>query len=191
LVSRPRTFTRPFTPPRQEAVAGSDLAARNVLVGCCACSMLPGPQITLARLDFIDAKPRPLTNFEVLELDRPALERAVLGGKIEIAAAWLENLQSSELSAAALTRWRRQLWLCANQPLLQKRNTALGDLHELPCTTSTRLHGISCFSGKNPDENRTFAIESARLKRCAAWWHRASRRPFFLTWFTGRFRAKA
>jgi DNA-binding transcriptional LysR family regulator len=74
----------------------------------------------------------PLTNLEVLELERPALERALLSGKLDIGVAWLENLESTALTTAPLTRSRRQLWLCANHPLLQKRGIALKDVRELP-----------------------------------------------------------
>jgi DNA-binding transcriptional LysR family regulator len=69
---------------------------------------------------------------EVVELERPALERALLRGAVDIGAAWLQNLESKELATATLTRSRRQLWLCANHPLLEKRSIELTDLHRLP-----------------------------------------------------------
>jgi DNA-binding transcriptional LysR family regulator len=75
----------------------------------------------------------PLVNLEVVELERPALERALLKGEVDIGAAWLENLESTAaLATAALTRSRRQLWLCANHPLLEKRGITLTDLRGLP-----------------------------------------------------------
>jgi len=74
----------------------------------------------------------PLVELEVLELARPALERALLTEKVDIGVAWLENLESTALTTAPLTRSRRQLWLCANHPLLQKRGIVLKDVCELP-----------------------------------------------------------
>jgi len=74
----------------------------------------------------------PFVELEVLELERPVLERALLDGKVDIGVAWLENLKSPRLSSTPLTRSRRQLWLCADHPLLQKRHISLSDVQQFP-----------------------------------------------------------
>jgi DNA-binding transcriptional LysR family regulator len=80
---------------------------------------------------FVQAYPQ--VDLQVVELQRPALEQALLRGKVDIGIAWLANLESiAKFATAPLTRSRRQLWLCANHPLLQKRSIAMADVHQLP-----------------------------------------------------------
>ena len=75
----------------------------------------------------------PQVDLEVVELERPALQRALLHGKVDLGVGWLESFESiAGLSTATLTRSRRQLWLCANHPLLQKRGIRLADIQPLP-----------------------------------------------------------
>jgi len=93
-------------------------------------SML-GSYIVPAIARFLQAYPH--VYLEVVELERPALERALLRGKVDIGVGWLESLESTAgLTAASLTRSRRQLWLCANHPLLKKRGIRLADVQRLP-----------------------------------------------------------
>src|SRR6478609_9530153 len=89
-----------------------------------------GSYIVPAIARFVQTYPQ--VDLQVLELERPALEKALLDGKIDVGVAWLENLESPKLTAVPLTRSRRQLWLCANHPLLQKRNITLRDIQPLP-----------------------------------------------------------
>lgn len=90
-----------------------------------------GSYIVPAIARFVQAYP--LVELEVVELERAPLARALLRGKADIGVGWLENLASVPgLAAVPLTRSRRQLWLCANHPLLKKRGLGLADIHELP-----------------------------------------------------------
>lgn len=75
----------------------------------------------------------PQIDLQVLELERPALEKGLLRGQVDIGIAWLANLEMpTKFSTLPLTRSRRQLWLCANHPLLSKRSIALTDIQQLP-----------------------------------------------------------
>lgn len=93
-------------------------------------SML-GSYVVPAMARFLGAYPQ--VELDVVELDRPALERAVRRSEVEVGVVWLANLESAEtLAAVPLTRSRRQLWLCTNHPLLSKREIALADIRDLP-----------------------------------------------------------
>lgn len=93
-------------------------------------SML-GNYVVPAIARFVRAYPQ--VDLQVVELERPALEQALLGGEVDIGFAWLANLEAPQAFATLpLTRSRRQLWLCANHPLLQKRSIAMADIHQLP-----------------------------------------------------------
>jgi len=93
-------------------------------------SML-GSYLVPAIARFVEAYPQ--VELEVVELDRPALERALVRGKVDVGVGWLESLESiTGLSAAPLTRSRRQLWLCANHSLLKKRGIRMADIQPLP-----------------------------------------------------------
>lgn len=75
----------------------------------------------------------PQIDLEVIELDRASLEQALLRGDVDVGIAWLANLKEpNEFETIPLTRQRRQLWLCSNHTLLQKRSIALADICELP-----------------------------------------------------------
>jgi DNA-binding transcriptional LysR family regulator len=75
----------------------------------------------------------PQIDLEVVELDGPALQRALGRGKIDVGVSWLESLErSGTLTTVSLTRSRRQLWLCANHPLLRRRGIRLADVRALP-----------------------------------------------------------
>ncbi|XAH25406.1 LysR substrate-binding domain-containing protein [Xylophilus sp. GW821-FHT01B05] len=75
----------------------------------------------------------PQIEVEVIELERPALESALLRGEVDIGVLWLINLdEPGAFGTVPLTRSRRQLWLPASHPLLNKRNISLSDIRELP-----------------------------------------------------------
>ncbi len=79
------------------------------------------------------AKAYPHIELEIKELERPALEAALLRGEVDVGAAWLVNLDApEEFGMVTLTRNRRQLWLPASHPLLEKRSIALADVAPLP-----------------------------------------------------------
>lgn len=75
----------------------------------------------------------PDIDLTVHEQDRATVESNVARGKADIGVVWLNGLQNSrELDAVALTRSRRQLWLCAAHPLLKRRHVSLQDVAEQP-----------------------------------------------------------
>jgi len=93
-------------------------------------SML-GSYVVPAIARFLAAYPQ--VDLQVVELERPALERAILRNEVDIGVAWLANLEAlGEFATVPLTRSRRQLWLCANHTLLQRRSIAMADIHLLP-----------------------------------------------------------
>ena len=90
-----------------------------------------GSYVVPALARFMRAYPQ--IDVEVFELERSALETAILEGTVDIGVLWLINLDKPELfNTVPLTRSRRQLWLPASHPLLNKRNIALSDVSELP-----------------------------------------------------------
>lgn len=75
----------------------------------------------------------PQIEVQVVELERPVLESALLRAEVDIGVLWLINLdQPDAFNTVPLTRSRRQLWLPASHPLLTKRNISLADISELP-----------------------------------------------------------
>lgn len=80
---------------------------------------------------FLSAYPQ--IEVEVIELERPLLESALLRAEVDIGVLWLINLdQPAAFNTVPLTRSRRQLWLPASHPLLNKRNVSLSDISALP-----------------------------------------------------------
>lgn len=78
-------------------------------------------------------KAYPQIELELIELERPMLEKALLCGDVDMGFVWLSNLaKSAELDTVPLTRSRRQLWLPAAHPLLKKRSIALAEVAKLP-----------------------------------------------------------
>jgi DNA-binding transcriptional LysR family regulator len=75
----------------------------------------------------------PQIELELVEFTRAELEVALYRHAVDIGILWLANLEEPEkFGTAPLTRSRRQLWLSASHPLLQKQSIALSDLVELP-----------------------------------------------------------
>lgn len=75
----------------------------------------------------------PQIEVDVIEMDRPVLETALLRAEVDMGVLWLVNLDQPEaFNTVPLTRSRRQLWLPASHPLLKKRNISLSDISELP-----------------------------------------------------------
>ena len=69
----------------------------------------------------------------VEEHDRITVESNVARRKADVGVVWLQSLQSNrDLDAVALTRSRRQLWLCAAHPLLKRRHVSLQDVAAEP-----------------------------------------------------------
>lgn len=75
----------------------------------------------------------PQVELEVIEMDRPVLEAALLRAEVDIGVLWLINLdQPAAFNTVPLTRSRRQLWVSDSHSLLNKRNISLSDISELP-----------------------------------------------------------
>jgi DNA-binding transcriptional LysR family regulator len=90
-----------------------------------------GSYVVPAIAQFASAYPQ--IEVEVVELERPALEAALLSGQVDIGVLWLVNIDKpQDFHSLPLTRSRRQLWLSASHPLLKKRNISLSDINELP-----------------------------------------------------------
>ncbi len=76
---------------------------------------------------------QPHIELTVTECSRIELEERVATGKSDIGMIWLNSLENiTELDAIGLIRSRRQLWLCADHPLLKRRQISLNDVAELP-----------------------------------------------------------
>jgi DNA-binding transcriptional LysR family regulator len=106
---------------RDPGLVEEDLAG-TVLLG--TTHSVLGSYLVPALARFVRAYPR--VDLQILEFRRPALERALRAGELDVGAAWLDNVEStSVLSRATLARSRRQLWTCANHPLLERREVTL------------------------------------------------------------------
>lgn len=69
----------------------------------------------------------------VQEQDRASIESDLVKRKADVGVVWLNSLQNNrDLDAVALTRSRRQLWLCAAHPLLKRRHVSLEDVAAQP-----------------------------------------------------------
>jgi DNA-binding transcriptional LysR family regulator len=115
------------------AVHDPGLMRQNVAgtVRLAATHSMLGAYVVPAIARFVQAYPQ--VDLQVIELQRPELEDGIVRGEVDVGFAWLANLEQVErLATVPLTRSRRQLWLCANHPLLQKRSIALADVQPLP-----------------------------------------------------------
>jgi len=75
----------------------------------------------------------PDIDLDLLDMDRPAIERAVLAGEIELGIALLSNLERPQRFVRhTLMRSRRQLWTSANHPLLAIERPSLRDIAAYP-----------------------------------------------------------
>ena len=67
------------------------------------------------------------------ESNTAAMETSVVRGETDICIVWLNSLQNNhDLDAVALTRSRRQLWLCSTHELLNRRHVSIKDVAPLP-----------------------------------------------------------
>lgn len=75
----------------------------------------------------------PDIELDLLDMDRPDIERAVLVGEIEFGIALLSNLEKPQrFQRHTLMRSRRQLWTSASHPLLEVERASLRDIAAYP-----------------------------------------------------------
>ena len=75
----------------------------------------------------------PDIELDLLDRDRPEIEKAVLSGDIELGIALLSNLERPQRFARhTLIRSRRQLWTSATHPLLATERPSLRDIAAYP-----------------------------------------------------------
>ncbi|TPQ44125.1 LysR substrate-binding domain-containing protein [Cupriavidus pinatubonensis] len=75
----------------------------------------------------------PDIELDLLDMDRPEIEKAVLSGDIELGIALLSNLERPQrFSRHTLVRSRRQLWTSATHPLLAIDRPSLRDIAAHP-----------------------------------------------------------
>jgi DNA-binding transcriptional LysR family regulator len=76
---------------------------------------------------------QPAIDLTVEECSRIELEERLVAGQADLGMVWLNSLENiTALDAVALTRSRRQLWLCSDHPLLQRRHVSLHDVAREP-----------------------------------------------------------
>jgi DNA-binding transcriptional LysR family regulator len=76
---------------------------------------------------------QPSIDLVVTECSRIELEQRLAAGEADVGMVWLNSLENiTELDAIGLSRSRRQLWLCADHPLLKRRQVSLRDVAQLP-----------------------------------------------------------
>lgn len=90
-----------------------------------------GSYVVPAIARFVKAYPG--VDVALTEKARPRAELALRRGLADVGLLWLDNVDDEDgLQSLALTRSRRQLWLPASHPLLDRRAIALKDIADLP-----------------------------------------------------------
>ncbi|WP_439672036.1 DNA-binding transcriptional regulator, LysR family [Cupriavidus necator] len=75
----------------------------------------------------------PDIELDLLDMNRPDIERAVLAGEIELGIALLSNLERPQrFQRHTLMRSRRQLWTSSSHPLLAVERPSLRDIAAYP-----------------------------------------------------------
>ncbi|MBP0595281.1 LysR family transcriptional regulator [Paraburkholderia sp. LEh10] len=75
----------------------------------------------------------PLIEFDLRDMERPDIERAVLDGDVEIGVVLLSNVEKlSRFGSQVLIRSRRQLWVAPSHPLAQVDAPSLKDIAAHP-----------------------------------------------------------
>lgn len=79
---------------------------------------------------------------ELLDLNRPDIENAVLAGEVDIGMVILSNVHKLDrFGHAVLVRSRRQLWVAPSHPLAQVRTPSLADIARHPYLLLTADEG--------------------------------------------------
>ncbi|MVW71204.1 LysR substrate-binding domain-containing protein [Bordetella sp. 15P40C-2] len=75
----------------------------------------------------------PDISLDLVDMDRPEIEAAILRGEVELGVALLSNSEDTgSLHRHVLVRSRRQLWTAANHPVLMLSSPTLADVAKLP-----------------------------------------------------------
>jgi DNA-binding transcriptional LysR family regulator len=75
----------------------------------------------------------PYIDFDLLDMERADIERAVLDGRVEIGVVLLSNVDRlSRFGSQVLIRSRRQLWVAPTHPLAQLEAPSLKDIASHP-----------------------------------------------------------
>lgn len=75
----------------------------------------------------------PGVKINLVEFDRPEIERRILSGEVDLAVCLLSPLQhGDEIETELLVRSKRRLWLPANHKLLDRRSISLSDIQSEP-----------------------------------------------------------
>lgn len=75
----------------------------------------------------------PNIEIELSEMERLDCENGLVNGDIDLAVLLTSNLENSKLlHSARLLRSRRQLWVSADSPLLDKKEVSLRDVEQVP-----------------------------------------------------------
>jgi DNA-binding transcriptional LysR family regulator len=108
---------------REQGIAGRlRIAATHSILGS---YLIP----TFARF----RKAFPKVQIQLQEMARVDIESRLIKQQLDAGVMWLANLERHDiLESVVLTRSRRQLWLCADHPLLNRRSVSLEDIASLP-----------------------------------------------------------
>ena len=75
----------------------------------------------------------PSIKINLVERDRPEIERRIVSGEVDIAVCLLSPLQNLDrLETELLVSSKRRLWLPANHPLLERKRVTLRDIQSEP-----------------------------------------------------------
>jgi DNA-binding transcriptional LysR family regulator len=97
----------------------------------------------------------PSIKIDLVERDRPEIERRIVSGEVDIAVCLLSPLQNlDQLETELLVSSKRRLWLPANHPLLERKRVTLRDIQSEPYvmltiddaekTTRSYFEGAGC-----------------------------------------------
>jgi len=112
----------------------------------------------------------PDVEIDLCDMSRPAIEQAINDGSTELGIVILSNIENLQAySHHTLIRARRQLWLAANHPLLEKEQVSLKDISQYPYIQITEDEGEEstqrywAANGETPNIGfRTSSMEGLR-----------------------------
>ncbi|OVE86811.1 hypothetical protein B7W89_24675 [Agrobacterium tumefaciens] len=112
----------------------------------------------------------PLIKVNLVELERPEIERRILSGEIDLAVCLLSPLDGGDqIETEFLVRSKRRLWLPANHRLLDRKKISLRDIQAEPyimlAVDDAEETTLSYFRNAGIEPNvvfRTTSIEAIR-----------------------------
>jgi len=106
----------------------------------------------------------PRVELEWREMDRAAIEEALLDGRLDLGLMLTSNLRSEGLDFAPLVRSARRLWVGASHPLARRSGLRLSDLREFPYAMLTVDEADASTRSYWPDSGNEILVATSSLE---------------------------